>query len=309
MLNKFIRILNFDNSVIQQLGLFCQYQVKVVDFTGLAASTRLFMSGEVRRKIARRLNPQEKDCPTFLGSGDFHHISEVLTAQLDERVCLIVFDFHPDWDSLPPRFGCGSWVNQAIKNKNISKCILIGMGSDDLSGLALQTGSLSALADGRLEIYPFRHKPSRVYFRHVPENDSIVTRKSFLSNRIIWHELEGEDLAKFTLNLIGRLPTRKVYISIDKDCLKRDFAFTNWEEGYLSLGQLLTMIRIMRNNLDIIGLDIVGDYSSPVIPNKLKSLLSRLDHPRELAVAGCPKDLIIRVNEHTNLRILQEVFP
>ena len=133
MLNKAIRILNFDNSILQQSELLCQYSAKVVDFTGLASSARLFMSGAVRQKLASSLLSQEKDCPTFLGSGDFHHISEILTSKINEPACLIVFDFHPDWDILPPRFGCGAWIGQALKNKHISKCLLIGMGSGDLS--------------------------------------------------------------------------------------------------------------------------------------------------------------------------------
>jgi len=308
MLNKAIRILNFDDSIIQQSGLFRQHQVKVVDFKDLAASARLFMTAGVRKKIASALIPQEKSYPTFLGSGDFHHISEVLTAQIEQPACLIVFDFHPDWDSLPPRFGCGSWVAQALKNKNITKVVLIGMGSDDLSGFTLQAGSLDALADGRLEIYPFRHKPSRVYFRPIAANPSIITERGFFSTRIIWHELERENLTGFTTDLIKRLPTDKVYISIDKDCLKSDFALTNWEEGYLSLDQLLTMLKLIRENLDIIGLDITGDYSPPVISGRLKSTISRLDHPKKVAADNSPRDLILKVNEQANLRILQEAL-
>jgi len=309
MLNKTVRILNFDNSIMQQPGIICRYPAQVVDFTALASSARLFMSGAVRKKIADCLNPQEKNHPTFLGSGDFHHISEVLTSQIEEQACLIVFDFHPDWDSLPPRFGCGSWVAQAMKNKNISKCVLIGMGSGDLSGFSLQAASLDALVDDRLEIYPFRRKPSRVYFRPIAENNSIIAKKGFLSSRIIWHELEKENLTEFMLNLTKRLPGQKAYISIDKDCLKSDFALTNWEEGLLSLNQLLTMLKPLRDNLDIIGLDITGDYSYPLVSNSLKAALSRLDHPKRVAADNCPKDLILKVNQQVNLRILKEMLP
>ncbi|MBU0548228.1 MAG: arginase family protein [Candidatus Omnitrophica bacterium] len=308
MLKKYIRILNFDNSIIQQPKLLSQYPVKITDFTSLASSVRLYMSGAERKKIADSLLSQEKDCPTFLGSGDFHHISEILTSQINQPTCLVIFDFHPDWDILPPRFGCGSWVSQALENKNISKCILIGMGSDDLSGIALQTGNLASLTANRLEIYPFRHKPSRIGFRHIPENYSITARRGFLTSKVIWHELEKEDLSEFILKLIKRLPTQKVYISIDKDCLNSDFALTNWEEGCLRLDQLLIMLKIIRNNLDIIGLDITGDYSPPVISSRLKAMFSRLDHPKRLAVSNCPADLITWINEQSNLAILQEMF-
>jgi arginase family enzyme len=261
MLNKAIRILNFDNSVVRQERLLRCCQTQIIDLTDLASSVRLYMPPRLRAKISTLLEPETESRPTFLGSGDFHHISELLTSHIDEEACLIVFDFHPDWEMLPPRFGCGSWVNQALKNRNISRCILIGMGSDDLSWPALQTAGLGALSGGRLEIYPYRRKPGRVYFRVVAANPSVIVKKGFFSNSILWHELEKEDMADFTLKLVRRLPVKKAYISIDKDCLKNDFALTNWEEGFLTLKQLLTMLKILRDNLEIIGLDITGEYS------------------------------------------------
>ncbi|MDD5595412.1 MAG: hypothetical protein PHY94_04095 [Candidatus Omnitrophica bacterium] len=309
MLDRGIRVLNFDNSIIAQRKLFSAYPAEIVDFISLAHRARLFMSPGVRKKILSTLASGNKNYPYFLGSGDFHHISEILVSRIDAAACLVVFDFHPDWDILPPRFACGSWVSQALKNKNITKCILIGAGSEDLSFPALQTANLGALASGRLEIYPYRHKPSRVYFRHVAQNRSITIQKGFFSNKIIWSQLEKEDLAAFTLKLIRRLPTGKVYISIDKDCLRGDYALTNWEEGFLQLEQLLTMLRLMRENLDIIGLDITGDYSLPRIPNKIKAAISMIDHPGKPSADNCPGDLISSVNEKVNLSLLEEIFP
>ncbi len=133
MLDKGICVLNFDNSIIRQQKLLSQYPAEIIDFTSLASSARLFIRTALRKKISDILGPKMKKSPVFLGSGDFHHISEILISKINEPVSLIVFDFHPDWDILPPRFGCGSWVSQVLKNKNIAKCILIGMGSLDLS--------------------------------------------------------------------------------------------------------------------------------------------------------------------------------
>ncbi len=308
MLDKGIRVLNFDNSIIAQRKLFSTYLTEVIDFTSLAHSARLFMSLATRKKISDTLALGSKNYPVLLGSGDFHHISEILTSRINEPACLLVFDFHPDWDTLPPRFACGAWVSAALKNKNIQKCIIIGVGSDDLSWPALQAGSLGALAGNRLEIYPYRHKPSRVYFRGVAQNCSVTVQKSFFSSKITWHELEGKDLAAFTLGLVKRLPVRKAYISIDKDCLRGDYALTNWEEGFLQLEQLLTALRPMRENLDIIGLDVAGDYSAPEIKNKIKMVISRLDHPRKFSANNCSAGLISSVNEQANLKILQTIF-
>ncbi len=310
MLNRGIRILNFDNSVVRQKELIARYASQTVDFTSLAEEARLFMSALGREKIIKALKGTDNSRPTFIGSGDFHHASEILSTSLEEPFCAIVFDFHPDWDILPPRFGCGSWVSRLLENRNMLKCVLIGMGSEDLSWPALQTGNLGALSGGRLEIYPFRHRPTTVYCRRISGNHSLRVEKGFLSNRILWHELEKEeDLGKFILDVIAGLPVRRAYVSIDKDCLKKEFALTNWEEGFLSLGQLISMLSVARENLDIAGLDITGDYSAPFVSRRLKNFLSRLDHPAALPVDGLRDDFILRVNEKTNLEILRAVIP
>lgn len=308
MLDKGICVFNFDNSVTCQRKLILQYPTEIIDFSSLASSARLYFPSRIRKKISNILGPNRRKYPVFLGSGDFHHISEILTSKINEPFSLVVFDFHPDWDILPPHFACGAWVAQALKNKNIVKCVLIGMGSDDLSFPALQTANLGALKDNRLEIYPYKHKLSRVYFRSVPSNHSFTSQKSFFSNKISWRQLEKEDLTKFTLELISRLPAKKIYISIDKDCLKKDFALTNWEEGFLHLDQLLTMIRLLRENLDIIGLDVTGDYSIPMFTGNIKAAILRFDHPKKFTANNCSADLILAVNQQANLSILQEIF-
>jgi len=306
MLDKGIRILNFDNSVIQQKQLFIQYPAESIDLTGLAGSARLYMSGSVRRKIVARI-PEGK-YPTFIGSGDFHHITEILTSRIDQPFCLLVFDFHPDWDGLPPRLGCGSWVRQALKNKNITKCVMLGTGSGDLGWPALFSAGLGALANDRLEIYPYRHAPSQVYLRTVARNSSLSVEKRFLGCRINWRQLADEDLKEFTRRLIKRLSVPRVYISIDKDCLKKDFALTNWEEGFLALDQLLLILRLLRENLDILGLDVVGDYSACRVNGRIKDFICRLDHPKRFSARGMENEAIRRINERTNLAILNAVL-
>jgi len=307
-LNNSIRILNFDQSVTRQSNLLAKFPNQIIDLTNLAPAGRLFASGAWRAKIKQAIPKTNLIAPTFLGSGDFHHISEILLEDCPGPCSLIVFDFHPDWDILPPHFGCGSWVTRVLKNKNILKCVLLGMGSNDLASGSLQFGNLAALKDNRLEIYPYRHKPGRVFLRKVPQGLSLKVKAGIFSKRIFWHELEHEDLEAFMRGLVKRLPEKKVYISIDKDCLRRDFALTNWEEGYLSLKQLLLMVKALKDNLEIIGLDITGDYSPVLINHMLKAMLSRLDHPRG---AGAGADFLQRadqINEQTNLKILETLY-
>lgn len=304
MLHDVIRILNFDGSVVRQKDLLGRHKAEVIDLTYLASSARLCADRKTEDAVRLSLGVSAGNSVTFLGSGDFHHISHVLLRQFSEPLCVVDFDFHPDWETLPPRLGCGSWINQALNNKNILKFILIGVSSSDISSPSIQTGNLAALRDDRLEIYPYSHEPSPVFLRRVPPNISVRAEGSFLRTLIHWNELKDRDLKGFLLGLLKRLPAKKIYITIDKDCLKKEYAVTNWEEGMFSLDELLLMLRLIKENADIVGADITGDYSRASIGRGLKRFLSDLDHPKSIAADGLSDDLITAVNEKTNLKIL-----
>ncbi len=308
MLSQNIRILDFDGSVIKQHNLLAKYPHQIIDLSDLAPQARLWMNGCVRSAVLERLSQARKNRVTFLGSGDFHHISLLLLEQFQEPVSLINFDFHPDWDIFPPRLACGAWVAQALKMKNILKCVLIGVSSDDLSWPGIQSGNLGSLKDDRVEIYPYIHAPSLVLLRRVPRNISLKARGSFLGSKIYWEELRNKNLEEFCRSLITRLAGSKVYISIDKDCLKNESALTNWEEGKLSLDELILMLRLIKDNLEIAGLDITGDYSRISVSGLFKGLVSRFDHPRKVEADKISAEEITGINELTNLKILETVF-
>lgn len=263
------------------------------------------MDKETVKSISERLINTPANCATFLGSGDFHHVSHILINQIERPFSVIIFDHHPDWDSLPPRLGCGSWVNQILKNKNLQKCILMGVSSSDISTWSIQAGNLGSLEMDRVEIYPYSHRTSLVFCKKIPRNISLASQGGVLYNKIRWNELKDKNLTEFFSSLLKRMPTKEVYVSIDKDCLRNDYALTNWEEGFLSLDELLLMLGLIRENLDIIGADIVGDYSQITVDGWLKSFLSRLDHPKHIEAEKYPQTLVTSRNESTNFKILE----
>lgn len=305
MLNSSIRILNFDDSVIKQQGLLSQYKAEIIDLKSVGRQARFWMGEKTKFFIDECIRHSAKDSATFLGSGDFHHISSLLIDQFKDPLSVIIFDHHPDWDTLPPKFGCGSWVSRILEKNNIAKVVLLGVSSDDISGFWIQTGNLASLKNDRLEIFPYAHKPSRVYLRDIPQNNSLILEKKYLSTIIRWQELKNKNLEEFFLQLINRLPDKKVYISIDKDCLKPDYALTNWEEGHFGIEELLMFLGMAKRKLDIVGVDITGDYSLPLVAGKMKTFFSRLDHPKDYAAKDKPEGLINSVNQKTNLRILE----
>lgn len=300
-----IRILNFDNSVTKQQALLSKYAHEVIDLTPLGPEARFWMGSKTEKQVENKIAGSGKNAVTFLGSGDFHHISKILIGQFEEPLSVIVFDHHPDWCVLPARLNCGSWVNKVTSQKNVLKTVLVGNASDDLSDFEIQTGDLDALKNDRVEIYPYEHIPTKVFFKRIPLNHSVKVEKRIFGSQLYWTELKGKDLAVFFRGLLDRLPTRKVYVSIDKDCLKSDFAVTNWEEGKLSLDELLLMLNLIKENMEIIGADIAGDYSPIALSGIVKKCVSYFDHPKKLKAHTLPGSLVASINEATNLKILQ----
>ncbi len=305
MPNEPIRILNFDDSVTKQQKILSSYEADVIGLRDIAPGTRFWLSKKEAEEIIKRVEGSDKSCVTFLGSGDFHHVSSLLISRFSQDLSVIDFDLHPDWSVLPPGMNCGSWVTRTLKNKNIRKFIIAGMSSEGLSGLSMQAGDFGALKDDRLEVYPYSHRPSVVFGRRIPDNISIEVSRAFSFSRVYWNELKNTDITEFFLHIIKRMPVKDVYLTIDKDCLQSEYALTNWEEGRMSLDDLLVMIKIIKDNLNIIGADITGDYSRPETRGIVKSAISCIDHPKDFSAKGKPEERITEVNEDTNLRILE----
>ena len=71
MLNKSIRILNFDDSLIKQQNLISRYQTEIIDLKDLGPRARIWLDKKTKKKIEKRIDGSAKNSVTFLGSGDF----------------------------------------------------------------------------------------------------------------------------------------------------------------------------------------------------------------------------------------------
>ncbi|MBU2257509.1 MAG: hypothetical protein ABH882_00775 [Candidatus Omnitrophota bacterium] len=266
------------------------------------------MNSKNAKRIELQLAPGLKNAITFLGSGDFHHVSGILLKQFTDPISLIIFDNHPDWDILPPKLGCGSWVSLVLKQPNIKNVVILGVSSQDLSSPLIYSGNLSSLKDDRVRIYPYSHSFTRVNFRKIPENQSIKVVRGLFSSRIEWQELKGKDLKEFLRPVFNELSIKKAYISIDKDCLKPEYALTNWEDGNFKLSELLEILSLIKENLDIAGVDITGEYSMPVARGLIRNIGMNLDHPRFFSARDKQDREVDSVNEKTNLAILNMLW-
>jgi arginase family enzyme len=191
----------------------------------------------------------------FLGSGDFHHLATALIEAVREPLTVLHFDNHPDCVRFAPQFHCGSWVNRVLDMKHVRQVITVGPCSDDLSWPQLKGGNLAALADGHLQLYPWRHAPS-VVFGKVEPGPSGERRGIHLH----WHCV-GQDFAAFLSKMTALIGTDAVWVSIDKDVLRPADALTNWDQGEMPLTALTAALRNVAAGKRIVGVDICGDYS------------------------------------------------
>ncbi len=305
MLNKQIRILNFDDSVTSQRKLCSEYETDIVHLKDIGPGARFWMDKRSEMEIRNRIRGSAKNSVTFLGSGDFHQVSGILIEEIKEPVSVIHFDFHPDWNIFPPRASCGGWVTRALKNRNVLKHVIIGVCSTRPSSFSVQTGNFGSLENDRVEIYPYAQVPSVVFLRKIPANTSVNVRKGLFFKKIRWNALEGKNLKNVFLGIIKKIPPGRVYVSIDKDCLKKEWAATNWQEGKIPLKELLLMVRLIKENLDITGADITGDYSPIIVKGIFKKIISRLNHPEVFSAKGLSDPEITAINEEANLKILE----
>ncbi len=296
-----IKLIDLDGSLVSQAPLverLSSREIDRIDALDLAKSMRIVARRKsINRFIERAGMPEPAKGPEviFYGSGDFHHLTAALVQRHRTPLTIIHFDNHPDWVRFPPTFNCGAWVNRALEMPHIRKIITLGPCSDDLIGPEGKSANLSALRDGRLEVFPFAHGPSQVRANY---GDGPSHRQS--GNTIEWQQLSQLDWLVFLADLSSRIQTETVYITIDKDVFAQQDATTNWDQGLMPLEYVTEAVRTLASRFNITGIDVCGDYSKPAFHDPFRWALAHFDHPR-----GINPDVdALDINAVTNAKLL-----
>lgn len=272
-----------------------------VDARDLAVGLRLFATRSARLELMRRVaavTSDSRDMPVyFYGSGDFHHLCASFLEAEREPVTVIQFDHHADWTRWPKTHNCGAWVCRALELPHVDKVISLGPSGSDLDRPQLALADLAALRAGRVELYPWSRGPSRVWgdYGAGPSHASAA-------GELHWRTLASQDWRAFLNALCERIATRRVWITLDKDCLARHEAITNWDQGEIPLSHVLEAITLFVERFDVAGIDVCGDYSPPRFPDPLRAVLAHFDHPEQPNAAVAAR--AAAVNGVTNARLL-----
>jgi arginase family enzyme len=212
------------------------------DLSAEAGAIRLWGKERDVEKLARALPAVSGARLTVMGSGDFHHVTALLLQQLGQShsqpFTIVQFDNHPDWVHFNGGLHCGSWVNRALSYPNVRKAVTIGVTSDDLKWPELRGGNLRLLTEGRLELFPYAHAPSRV-LRNYGEGESSTQ----IGRALHWRCASAMDDVEMIQRTLNSIPTDDVYITVDKDVLIEEDAAANWEQGQMPLARLTGLIR------------------------------------------------------------------
>ena len=295
-----LRILDLDDSVAAQPEMrrrLAARQAQRIDLHALAPRLRLWSTGKTMHELRRHLHaapppPGQGPTVTFYGSGDFHHLAPELMKDQQAPFTLVHFDNHPDWMRFAPRYHCGSWINRALAMRTVTRIITIGPCSADLDRPHLSGGNLDALATRRLEMYPWRRRPS---FVMPGASDYSPHRRE--GWRLHW-KCVREDWVAFIDQLARSLPDTPVWITIDKDVLRAEDALTNWDQGEMPFDALDLAIRRIGSTARVVGVDVCGEYSPAVHTNPFKRYEAWTDQPPPPIRPTCT------VNAKTNARML-----
>lgn len=312
-------LLHLDDALKSQTSFMraCERgEVRHIEAETLGANIRLWgkqaQLDQLRSILAENLLKAGNDPQLcFMGSGDFHHVTALLLSYALEKqagpVTVIHFDNHPDWVKYDGGMHCGSWVNRATEHPQIVKVITIGVCSHDLRNPDWKGANLTLLSQGLLELFPYRHEPSRVRSDY-----GAGASYQQQGKHIHWRTIEEIGEQSFIDMLLPRIKTKNVYITIDKDVLAREDAETNWDQGMMRLPFLLQVLCEIGAHHAIIGADVTGDYSTRNYSGSAWTRLKKraeifMDQPRKHPDMA-KTSLLNSATNHALLEVLTEVM-
>ena len=161
----------------------------------------------------------------YIDNGNYHYLSALYLSLVKEPFSLVVLDHHPDMQR--PMFdilSCGGWVTDVLdKNAYVRDVHIIG-------------------ADRKL-ISELDHED--------------VRRVKFYDIEDVFGEAgDAENAGELGISLPAT--EYPVYLSIDKDVIRREELITNWDQGDATVEQVLGMVKALLPK-GILGVDICGE--------------------------------------------------
>lgn len=223
-MNHRITYLNFDNSLTGQ-SFLQKYPHQWIGCSDIP-HTNGFCKEESLNEIRKRLQSNKASPLVLIGNGNFHYVTYLLLERIKKPFSLVLFDHHDDMkQDVLTLISCGSWVRYALERiSNLNKVVIIGVNEEN------KTAKLTKIEEKRVHI---------------------ITKQKV--NKFSLYEIIYE-VRRFLRE------EKNIYVSIDKDVLFKTEAHTNWDQGNISLVQLLFLLENIVEHYQVVGIDICGEY-------------------------------------------------
>jgi hypothetical protein len=293
-----IRILDLDGGLVRQRRL-SELAQQCVELRGWGPRLRLACSWPAFTRfesdLVRLLGARHDHRPhlTFVGSGDFHHVSLALARRLVLPCNLLVLDNHPDWMRRIPLLHCGTWLYHAARLPVVRRVFHVG-GEVDFDNAYRWLAPWPLLRCGKIVVLPaIRH--FRAGWERVPHSPLRSAPAVAASRRRI-----DELLGPFR----DELESLPLYVSLDRDVLRAEHAVVNWDSGHLETEEVLAVLAAFLDaSAGLLGMDVVGDWS----PVRLQGIMRRLLHWTEHPHLEVDAEHATTINEELNLALVELV--
>lgn len=244
-MNFDVAILNFSKIYNQESFYRSDKSSHFVDLSGISG-TNCMCDDEARKEILKEIAECDKDADEgavssflpyglhYIDNGNYHYVSSIYLSQVKEPFSLIVLDHHPDMQR--PMFdilSCGGWIVDVLDNNEFVRDVHV-IGAD------------------------------RGLIDELPEADR---------QRVKFYDIEDVFGKEPDGSIKVSLPDSSfpIYLSIDKDVIKKDELVTNWDQGEAGAEQVLEFVRTLKTEsigacsglnegaLQLLGIDICGE--------------------------------------------------
>ena len=219
-------IMNF-SGVYKEQEFYRNRQIKERVEAEQVEETNCYCTEEAEEKIKKLIEPYPAKGIHFLDSGNYHYVTKFWMEKLTKPFALVLFDQHTDMQEAA-FFGllsCGSWVRAALEQNELLEAVCV-VGPPQKSIEEVIKSS---------------------------KEEPWIDKVCFVSRE----ELEAHRQTVYDRFLEkNSIP---VYLSVDKDILREEDASANWDQGEMSLEELLALIKSCFEKQTIAGVDICGE--------------------------------------------------
>ncbi len=212
----------------------------------------LFCEEDSIHTLQKRIKNRQQKGITFIGSGNYHYISYLLLKEMTKPFTLVLFDNHPD-------LGTGNGPDK--KMLSCGSWVYHALKKIPLLKQVVIIGPTVILANQsaypRTVIFPF------------------------------------DGVHQYSLKtILSAIPTKNVYISIDKDVLSTTDVLTNWDQGMMDIATLTSFLEYILKNKQAEGVDICGEERvnpAQILQPEFQNMIHKNEHANVQILETCLK--------------------